>query len=94
MTAFADPLEDESTPDDAPSSEMGRRDGHLQNFDLLDRLGVGIARFADVELPDRGATAPRIDAQLFKDAAVAIFSDPAKRAKRRVVWNAAVLNQA
>ena len=57
--------------------------GILEHFDLLDRLGIAIARFADVELPDRPVTAPRINAELLRTAATSVLTDPAKRAQRR-----------
>jgi hypothetical protein len=59
--------------------------GILERFDLLDRLGVAIARFADVEPPDRRATAPRINAELLKEAARSVLTDPTKRLQRRVL---------
>jgi hypothetical protein len=83
MTAIVEFSEDGRPPDD--EARPNPPAGILERFDLLDRLGVGIARFADVELPERGATAPRINARLLKDAATTVLTDPAKKSQRKVL---------
>jgi hypothetical protein len=76
MTDVVDP------PRDRPPYDERRpqpADGVFSRFDLLDRVGVGVAEFAEVALPDRPVTAPRINAGLLRQAGTAIVRDPEKR---------------
>jgi len=57
----------------------GSSAGVFESFDLLDRIGVGLAKFAGVEPPVRPASAPRLNAALLRQAGAAIVHDREKR---------------
>ena len=74
------PERTDPSPDEHPPPPPART---FERFDLLDRLGVAVARFADVDLPERRDAAPRINAELLREAATSVLTNPAKRAQRR-----------
>src|SRR5687767_10240705 len=63
----------------APATEPGRIARAFYNFDLLDKIGVGIARYAGVNLPRRAVNHPRINLSMLKAAAGAVIRDRSKR---------------
>lgn len=73
MTAVLEPIHDRP-PDPAPTGIVRS----IREFDLLDRIGTGIADMAGVQPAQVGEGAPRLDADLLKRAGGAILRNPWK----------------
>jgi hypothetical protein len=76
MTTVLTPKRSQPPPDERMP---GRLADVFEKFDLLDRIGVAIARFAGVEPPVRSPSEPRLDADLLRQAGAAIAHSPTKR---------------
>jgi hypothetical protein len=76
MTTVLSPSRDQPPPDQRGPGGLA---GLFENFDLLDRIGLAIARFAEVEPPNRPPPAPRLNADLLKQAGATIRRSPTKR---------------
>jgi hypothetical protein len=57
----------------------GTSAGVFERFDLLDRIGIAIANYAEVEPAVRPPSAPRLDAALLRRAGAAISHNRKKR---------------
>lgn len=77
MTTTLGPIRGERQPDER---RPGAWETVFEDFDLLDRIGTGIAKFAEVKPPVRtGPSAPRLDAALLWEAGAAITRNRTKR---------------
>jgi hypothetical protein len=76
MSTVLSPSRDQPPPHERRPGGLA---GIFENFDLLDRIGLAIARFAEVQPPDRHPPAPRLDADLLKQAGATIRRSPTKR---------------
>ena len=76
MTTVLTPKSSQPPPDER---RPGASVGVFESFDLLDRIGLGIAKFAGVEPPVRSPSTPRLDAALLRRAGAAIAHNRTKR---------------
>jgi hypothetical protein len=76
MTTVLSPTRSQPQPEERRPSASA---GVFESFDLLDRIGIGIAKFAEVEPPVRPASAPRLNAALLLRAGAAIAHSRTKR---------------